>query len=135
MGDAGLLRFLELVKRDLQAVDARLEIGGEPPSSPLALWTMAGPSRRLVACFATPPSDPDAQRARLEALVEAFRGVTSIEPAGMAAATEALTPAGLDAEVAGVAERAGAMAALIVDASSPRVWACSRAGSATTWIC
>ena len=126
MGDAGLLRFLELVKRELQAEDARLEIGGAPPSDPLAVWTPAGPSRRLVACFATAPSDPEDQRARLEALVEAFRGVATEQAAGVEVAAATLAPAGLDGEVAVLAERAGAAAALVVDASSPRVWGCSR---------
>ena len=68
MDDAGLLQLLDLVRRDLSARDAHLEIGGEAPSDPRALWVSTGHHRRLVALFDEPPDDPVRVRERLEGL-------------------------------------------------------------------
>jgi hypothetical protein len=53
--DLGLERFLELVKKELGAVDARIELGGKPPVHPDLVWC-AVPSvdARVVALLEGP---------------------------------------------------------------------------------
>ena len=43
------MRLLELVVRELDAADARLEIGGLPPTDERTLWVDVDPPRRLAA--------------------------------------------------------------------------------------
>lgn len=136
MSDARWERLLELVRRDLGADDARIEIGGRPPKNDSVVWAPVGPSRRLVACFATPPADPTAKHRRLCELAQAFRDVALTPvppPRAQLAAVPGSSPewgsshAALDEELSGIAFRTGARAALVLDASSPMLWGCSLA--------
>jgi hypothetical protein len=124
VSDESLLRLLGLVTRQLDATDARLEIGGEPPQDPTNVWIATGPSRRLVACFDQPPSDRAAVVERLEALAEAFHDAAhtppppSVPPASVAQGR-------LDEQLEGLCTRTDASAALLIDVSSPMLWGVS----------
>lgn len=123
MSDVPVLRLLELLIGKLGARDARLEIGGEPPTDPRLVFAAAGPNRRVVLVFEAPPSEPGALRAQLAAMVEAFHDsasppATAIRPS----VPPPETRAALDAELAAVCVSAGARCALLIDGSSPIVW-------------
>jgi hypothetical protein len=128
VGDERLLKLLEVVKRDLDARDARLEIGGLAPKAAEVVWVPAGDSRRLLAIFDAAPADRDDKVARLARLAEAFSdttggGVRGTPPPPPSTRTP---PYGaLDVELFALAERAGAECAVIVDASSPVLWGAS----------
>lgn len=120
-----LLRFLEYVRRELGADDVRGEIGGREPG-PDDIWgTMPG-GIRVVAVFDTPPDDPAAARAKLRALVESFASL---------AAPRDEVPQGpqprvgvghdLDDALDVLAQRARALAALVIDDTSPVIWGSS----------
>jgi len=68
-------RFLETVRRQLGASDARLEYGGEPPQDERAFFADLGQGWRVVALFDEPVSDAAARRQKLMALGAAFPGV------------------------------------------------------------
>jgi hypothetical protein len=123
MSDSPLFRLLELTKRRLGARDARVEIGGEPPSDPTLLWASGGPGRRLVAVFDAPPEDAGEKRKILDALAEVFRDVVSapeVQPASVPPAR--LLDAALDGALADLAQATSAVCALVVDGASPVVW-------------
>lgn len=119
-------RFLSLVIRDLDAQDARLELGGTP--DPGAIWAPLNDDFRVVAIFASPPADPDAKREALAALASSFSGVV---------ATVALPHGNHDREPIArtledtldlLAHRARAESAWVIDESSPEIWGSSEPG-------
>jgi hypothetical protein len=123
MGDTPLFRLLELVKRRLGARDARVEIGGEPPTDPTVLWASGGPGRRLVALFEELPPDVDEKRKQIEALAEVFRDVVAAPEAPPASVPPArLLDAALDGALTELANDTGAECALLIDGASPVVW-------------
>lgn len=124
------MRLLDLVRQRLAAKDARIEIGGDPPADSDCVWVALNPHRRLVAVFEDkPPADAGT---KLTALADAFR-TSADEPAsdGPAALSRRTRPSELDAELNGLALRANALCALLIDASSPMVWGRSHAELAT----
>jgi hypothetical protein len=120
VSDDKLLRLLALVRRELSADDARVEIGGRPPAADgLHLWVAVGPDRRLVATFVAPPEEPDDLSARLKVLAQAF-------PETAAAAVPVVAVVGdsaFDQELAALCERAGACSGVVIDRASPVTWA------------
>jgi len=128
MTDPGLLRFLELVIRELGATDARVEIGGRDPDDPRLVFRPIPSGGRVVAVFATPPSDPEASGARLSALMESF--FTVADHAAASVPPPSKTPADIAQrrlvdELGRLRERAGARAAVVFDVESPVVWGMS----------
>lgn len=121
---SALLRFLDMIRRDLGALDARAEIGGNEPSDPRLLFALHPAGFRVVVVFAEPPADPSGARARLSELCETFRGVGSgldvIETR-----IDVSIARRLDAELATLAERVGAARAFVVDRESPVLWGTS----------
>lgn len=119
-----LERVLDLVKRELGAIDARLELGGEPPSDPHLVWTKAGEGARLVAVFDEPPEAPDAARTRLFALVRSF--TSTVEKVIETAPLQDVTPGArtkLDETLhALAAAHETAAVALVIDEQSSHVW-------------
>jgi len=116
----GLLRLLELVRRDLAALDARAEIGGADPEDPRLVWVPHAGGFRVVVVFAEAPTHPEALRARLLELVESFAGVEAPAVRGD------VSPARrLDLELARLADRVGAACAFVVDRESPVLWGTS----------
>lgn len=126
-----LRKLLDLVRRDLEAADARAEIGGRDPDDERSVWAALPQGWRIVAIFDAPPADREAKRERLAALVRPFEELaTSAEvPSG------GLGPAkqrALDEELDALSERAGARAAVVFDERSPVLWGCS-SPRATGW--
>ena len=127
MPQGPLIRLVELVRRELGAKNARVEIGGDPPDDPAALWRDLGGGWRVVALFDAPPENIEEQRGRLETLVESFSGlavgVAHLDrPSGRVPVAHALTAA-----LADLAARAGGADAVVIDATSPMVWGASDA--------
>lgn len=124
-----LLRFLDLVCRELGADDARVEVGGREPTGPskTMVWGALRDGARVVALWDAPPGTEDELRAkeqRLRALVETFAGVAaaqalpSIKPVPTARFM-------LDDALDVLAHRAKAERALVIDHASPEVWGSS----------
>jgi hypothetical protein len=121
-----LHRLLELVRRELGASDARAEVGGRDPEDPRLVHCRFGDDWRLVACFDTPPPDPNEVLRRLRALAESFSGVTEGALESGPAARE-LAVRRLDDELEALIDRAGATSAVVIDAQSPVIWGASGA--------
>jgi len=131
MTDPGLLRFLELVVRELSASDARLELGGRDPADSGLLFCVAPSGVRVVVVCGSPPPDRAAVESRLGTMVATLFG--SAEH-GFGAPMSTRTPpdiAGrrLDDELGRLSERAGAAGALVFDLASPVLWGASRSGA------
>ncbi len=124
MTDGPLLRLLEMVKRELGADDARVEVGGKEPSSDLAISVQLSESRRVVALFEERKPSIDA-RSRLLSLVEAFSGTATPEANQRKRPPGALTQALLNEQLGMLAERLNALRVLIVDGASPVIWGSS----------
>ena len=123
MADPGLLRFLELVVRELSASDARVEFGGRAPEDPRLVFRNAPNGGRVVAVFEAPPADRARIEERLDTLVETLYGGAEY-PGSPASSRTPPDIAGrrLDDELESVSERAGAIGALVFDLASPVVW-------------
>jgi hypothetical protein len=124
VSDVLALRLLELVQTKLGAADARIEIGGEPPSDERCVWAEAGPHRRIVAVFGAPPDDRPAAQRQLQTLVDAFHDAAATpSPTAIRPSVPPIeTRAALDAELAALCVATNARAALLIDSSSPVVW-------------
>ena len=126
-------RFLAVVQRELDADDARLELGGRDPSAE-AVWVDLGDGWRVVALFDAAADDAADKRERLAALVDSFDATLADlrEAAPVPAVTRdatARTELRLALDV--LCERSKAAAAVVVDEQSPEVWGTS--GSAA-WL-
>lgn len=119
-----LLRFLDLVRKELGSDDARIELGLRPPPEG-AIAADVGRGFRVVATFDASAPDPAPLRARLESLVASFAGtLAALElPAGQSA------PGGSGGELQDalelLAHRARAETALVIDHASPEIWGSS----------
>lgn len=121
-----LRKLLDVVRRDLDAADARAEVGGRDPEDPRLVWASLAPGWRVVAVFDAPPEDAEAKHNRLTALARTFEDVVKhVEPpaGGLGSAKQHALDEKLDA----LAQRAGARAALVFDERSPVLWGCSSA--------
>lgn len=123
MRTEGLLRLVELARHEMDAEDARVEVGGREPTDPRAVWCAVSDGARLVVWFAEAPTDPAAAQARLQALATAFAGLTSdarsqSEPPSLREPLQRR----IDAELGALALRAEALAAVVIDEKSPVVW-------------
>src|SRR5438128_1906407 len=67
-----MLRFLDLVCKELGADDARAEIGGRDPDDPRLVWLNAEPQIRLVSVFTAPPPEREGKLERLRQLAAGF---------------------------------------------------------------
>ncbi len=118
---ASLLRLIEVVRRELGAADARIELGGEPPTSESVVWRPVSNGFRAVVVFDEPIEDPRGLGAKLETLLESFSGIASMseEQLGLPALSARRS---LDDELAHLAEKSAAIRALVIDDRSPMVW-------------
>lgn len=125
MADTRWLRLIDIVRRELSAADARVEIGGQPPDDPRIVHCELSEGARIVAVFAEPPADRHAATERLQTVVDTFPGITAsiVHRASTPPAPSASSL--LDEELQSLCSKTGAVVALIVDASSPVIWACS----------
>lgn len=121
-----LRRLAEIVRRELGAKNARVEIGGDSPDEPTALWRELPGGFRVVALFDEPPADPAERLARLDALVASFSTLTAEATAARPAVRVPVAHA-LAGALADLAAAAGGVGAVVIDAKSPIVWGSSDA--------
>jgi hypothetical protein len=118
-------RLLEVVKAKLGAVDARIEIGGNPPTSPETAWH-AFSHARVVAVFDAPIPDPELMQKRLASLCGGFQDIVQ-EAVDRLPTVRAEDPREqLDEELTALAGRAGATRAIVLDLNSEVIWGISR---------
>lgn len=121
---ASLLRLLELVRRELPADDARIELGGAAPDDEKTICCELPDGFRLVALFSEAPADRDKRKERLETFAHSFAG--SLTPDFEAPGDRhELASRRLDDELDALADRAGAVRAVVIDTQSPIIWGTS----------
>jgi hypothetical protein len=109
-------RLIALVRRELNADEVRvIEPDEEPPEG--ALVAQLGNGKRVMATFAANVDDREAKHRRLEILAESFA-----ESFRVTSASRPPPAQSLHAELEGLAKRAEATDALVIDAQSPVVW-------------
>jgi len=134
-----LLRFLDLVRRELGCQDAHFEYGGEPPREREGVrrnvWADLQAGWRVVAIYDAPPQ-PEAdgevgvevgvRRAeKLQRLIEAFTGVGPELQLRIPRVTRPSASQELDEALALLAEGADALRAVVIDEDSPVLWGSS----------
>lgn len=126
MLDPNLDRFLTMLCQKLGAADARVEVGGRQPDAAHLVWhSVAG--TRIVAVFDDAQAAPPDAQERLAALCAGFGDTISrthqyvISRAAKAFDARAL----LEDELTGLAVRAGAQRATVIDLNSPVIWGTS----------
>jgi len=127
-------QLLDLVRRELSAQDAYVQLGGGPLADPNLLACTLQPNVRLVARFADPPQNRQEVEHRLKSLAEAFTQTVNesltqvsddigvghgVDPAARRTLADALTT---------LAAGARASVALVIDVRSPIVWGTSDSG-------
>lgn len=124
MRQGNIRRFLELLMRELDAVDARAELGGRDPEDARLLWTSSSSGFRLVVVFDETPADREQKQRRLEQLAQGFANTLSDEsllpPAPNPAADTAFRR--LDAALEALRARSGGIGVVVVDVQSPVLW-------------
>lgn len=121
-----LLRFLDLVRRELSCQDAHFEFGGEVPREPDRVWAEVQGGWRVVARYDKLPEPDRAPRSeKLQNLVEAFSGVASVLQVRSPRFTSPSAARELDDALALLAEKADALRAVVIDEDSPVLWGSS----------
>jgi hypothetical protein len=121
-----MLRFLELLQKELGAQDARAELGGEDPVDERILWFNLQGGWRLVALFNEPPQEREHKRARLEQLAEGFSQTLGEISPPFAPGSQGDSPYWrLDAALEALRSRAGGVGVVVVDSHSPVLWGSS----------
>jgi hypothetical protein len=119
-----LRRFLDLVLRELGCDDARFEFGGNSSPQPTRVIAEMPGGWRVATLWTTPPIDPAAVQAKLDALVEAFSGVAEQLRIRSPRPSHLMTRE-LDDALALLAEKADALRAVVIDEDSPVLWGTS----------
>lgn len=118
-------RLIALVRRELAADDVRIvDPGDDIPEGALSASLPNG--KRLVATFAANIDDREARSRRLEMLAESFG-----ESFRVTSASRPPPAQSLHAELQGLAHRAEASDAVVIDAQSPMVWGAAEDEEAT----
>jgi hypothetical protein len=123
-----MLRFLELLCKELGAEDARAELGGRDPDDPRLVWVNQQGGWRLVTVFAEPPTatDRSSKQEQLARLVAGFshtlREVVVPVPPGLALDSPYRR---LDDALEALRSRSGGTGVVIVDVQSPVLWGSS----------
>jgi hypothetical protein len=120
-----LLEFLALVQQELGADDARAELGGHDPDDERLLWCALPGGFRVVAVFDSAPAVRADKQARLEALVDTFAGISETLEKSTPRAHQTPARRALNEALEGLASRAGASCAVVMDDASPVLWGCS----------
>jgi hypothetical protein len=116
-------RFLALVMRELDATDARVELGGRP--DPSAVWAPLGDDFRVVALFEAPPADVEAKREMLATLAASFSGIVASVSLPQGKDDREPIARTLEDTLDLLVHRARAESAWVIDESSPEIWASS----------
>jgi hypothetical protein len=119
-----LLRFLELVKKELGSDDARIELALRPPAEG-TIAADVGRGFRVVATFDARTPEPAPLRARLETLVASFAGTLAALELPTAETRGAHGGGELSDALELLAHRARAETALVIDHASPEIWGSS----------
>jgi len=121
-----MLRFLELLCKELNAEDARAELGGRDPTDPRLLWASLNGGWRIVAVFAEPPEDRAEKQGRLEHLMSGFSHTLSEISMLPPPSPPPDSPfKRLDAALETLRSRSGSVGVVIVDVHSPVLWGTS----------
>lgn len=139
-----LLRLLELVRRELEAEDAHVRLGGRRDDDPCLVEAELRPGCRLVVRLSKAPREPEEVARRLDELAQAFSGTVlhvidsfdamwsrstgpSVGPSvgPLARASAGVHGQALVQTLADLRDATGAVVALVVDRQSPVVWGCS----------
>lgn len=124
MDPRSLTRLLAIVQRELDADDARIELGGRPPDPATAVHASLRGGLRVVALFDAAPPDLAAKQAKLDLLVETFGDLDAPTPAPGPLVRPPIESA-LDEVLDDVRAHAHAIRALVIDDSSPVIWGTS----------
>lgn len=134
-GVRAVRQLLDVVRRELGATDAFIQVGGLPPSDPHVVAWALEPEMRLVARFEQPPESPAEVAARLEAVANAFaetvREAVSTLTEEVAVHQPATRRSLADSLIA-LALGARAVLAVVIDERSPVLWASSDEGLGLT---
>lgn len=125
MNEGRLLRLLELVRRELDAEDARVEIGGREPSGDKVVWCELPRGWRVVALFQEPPDERPAKVEKLQLLVDSLHSAVERASETPPELSDVAATRRLDDELENLAARADAVCAVVVDDKSPVVWGSS----------
>jgi len=127
MSASALLRFLELVARDLGADDARAELGGREPVGSGYVFTNLSDGWRVVAVFDVPqqPADHKSSQAKLERLAESFTQTLADLHPPSPVPSSALPARRLDDALESLRARTGGVAVVVIDGNSPVLWGSS----------
>jgi hypothetical protein len=127
-----LLRLLDLVRRELEAEDAHVRLGGWSDDDARLVETELRPGCRLVVRLAEPPAEPEEAERRLAELAAAFTGTAlrAIETTEAVWSRSSSAYAGghghaLVQTLADLRNATGAALALVFDRQSPVIWGCS----------
>jgi hypothetical protein len=121
-----MLRFLDLLCKELDALDARAELGGRDPDDTKLLWANLPGGWRLVAVFGAAPADREDKQARLEKLTEGFSQTLSEISIPAPPSVPVESPhRRLDAALEALRSRSGGVCVVVVDAHSPVLWGSS----------
>jgi hypothetical protein len=119
VNEEALSRFLELCAREMDATDVRAEARGTVQPSKNVLVVPLGERSEVVVTFDKTPPDVEARQRRLEMLAAAFS--SAIEDTGPER-PKRVRRRSLRHELEGLATRAEAIDAVVIDAHSPIVW-------------
>lgn len=123
---AAMLRFLDLLCKELGAEDARAELGGRDPDDPRLVWVNQQGGWRLVAVFAEPPESRAAKQAQLEQLVAGFSQTLGEVGIPSPPSLPIESPfRRLDIALEALRSRSGGIGVVIVDVHSPVLWGSS----------
>ncbi len=121
-----MLRFLDLLRKELDAKDARLELGGSDPDDSQLLWTGLQGGWRLVAVFDAAPADRGDKQAQLEQLARGFAHTLSDPSIPTPSVLPIESPyRRLDAALEALRSRSGGVGVVVVDLHSPVLWGSS----------
>ena len=121
-----MLRLIEVVRRELGADDARFELGGRDPEDGRLVWISLPHGYRAVAVFREAPPRREHLEEKLRLLLASFSGIgADVGSPAPSYRPPAQAQHDLDDVLAALAERAGAIRALVIDDRSPMVWGSS----------
>ena len=122
-----MLRFLDLLCKELGADDARVEIGGRDPEDPRLLWLDVEGGFRVVLVFKEVPAGRAFVQQRLVQLAAGFsHTVADVHLPSPPPSTALDSPVKrLDAAVEALRSRSGGVSVVVVDEHSPVLWGSS----------